>query len=493
LAPKTAIIIGGGPAGLAAAWELLEKTDLRPVVFEESGELGGLAKTLVYKGNRIDIGGHRFFSKSARVMNWWRQMLPWPDAPAGPAADFPMLWRDRVSRILFSGQLFDYPVTLNVDTLRKLGPARAARIGLSYLRARAARIAPEKSLEDFFINRFGRELYRTFFQGYTEKVWGAPCREIAAAWGVQRVRGLSLRRALAHALRRPAATSHEGVETTLIGRFLYPKFGPGQMWEEVGRRIESRGEIRRHCQVVGLTRDGGRIAAARVRDEAGRETLEPGDYFFSSMPIADLIAGLDDAPEPVREAAASLRHRDFITVGVLLSRLHLRNGFAHGGAATIPDHWIYVQDGRVQLGRVQIFNNWSPHLVRDPATVWLGAEYFCDAGDRVWSLADAEMAALAVRELAAIGLIDPADVLDSTVIRAPRAYPAYFGPETRLAEIRRFTDALPNLYLIGRNGMHRYNNQDHSMLTAMCAVEHLISGGPRDAIWDVNTEAEYGE
>ncbi|NLH47556.1 MAG: NAD(P)/FAD-dependent oxidoreductase [Myxococcales bacterium] len=532
--PAIAVIIGAGPAGLTAAYELLDQTEIKPLVLEASGDLGGLSKTVEYHGNRIDIGGHRFFSKSDAVMRWWQNLLPLQGAPAvddrllgrniplaGSATQRPlgaaqavttpapdpeqtdrvMLWRGRVSRILFLRKLFQYPVTLSPDTLLKMGLFRTFKVGMSYLASRLRPIRPEKSLEDFFINRFGQELYRTFFQSYTEKVWGVPCRRIGPDWGAQRVKGLSLFGAIGHALkrifRRDRSLAQKHTETSLIDQFLYPKFGPGQMWEEVGRAVQGAGgEIRLHCQVVGLRLEQGKMVAARVRDRrTGAETDVPGDYFFSSMPLAELIGQMDgEVPPAVREVAAGLQYRDFLTVGVLLNRLLLKNDSATPTLNNlVPDNWMYIQDGDVVMGRLQIFNNWSPYLVKDPQTVWLGVEYFCNEGDSLWTRPDDEMAAQAVRELASLGIVDPADVLDRVVIRMPKAYPAYFGTWKRLAEIRRFTDAIPNLFLIGRNGMHKYNNQDHSMLTAMAAVECLRSGGTKDKIWDVNTEEEYHE
>jgi protoporphyrinogen oxidase len=518
---RAAIIIGAGPAGLTAAHELLERTDMQPIVFEASGGIGGISKTVVYKGNRIDIGGHRFFSKSDRVMDWWQRMLPLQGRPARddrllgrpvPLSDREhapdpeteervMLVRSRLSRILFDRKLFDYPITLNAGTLKNLGLRRLARMGLAYLAVRLSPIREVKSLEDFFINRFGRELYATFFRDYTEKVWGVPCRKIQPEWGAQRVKNLSVTRVLAHALRTPGRPKdsilQKDVETSLIGRFLYPKLGPGQLWEEVARRVTAGGgELHLGHEVVGLRRRDGAIVAVDVLERAtGRTRHCEGDFFFSTMPMQDLFRCLDGVDPECRRVAEGLRYRDFISVGLLVRRLKLRNG---SGVRTlnglIPDNWIYVQEPDVALGRLQVFNNWSPYLVKDPDTVWLGLEYFCTEGDAFWRRADEEIARLAAEELARLEVIDPDSVFDRTVIRMPKAYPAYFGTYDELHVLRAFADRIPNLFLIGRNGMHRYNNQDHSMLTAMQAVDHAARGiASKDAIWNVNVGDDYHE
>ena len=523
---RVAIIIGAGPAGLTAAYELAERTDIRPIVFEARDGVGGIARTFEYKGNRIDLGGHRFFSKSDRVMAWWRRMLPlegnpggtderieigyqgktrWLDVPEeGPdpdQTDDVMLVRRRISRILFRGRLFDYPLSLNLKTLAALGPAATIRIGLGYGRSRLFPIRPEETLEDFFINRFGRELYSTFFKDYTEKVWGVPCREISAEWGAQRVKGLSVTRVLAHALRRllpgSASIGQKETETSLIEQFLYPKHGPGQMWRKVAREIEERGgEVRFNSPVVGLRHNGGRVLAAIVRDGDGGTREVSGEYFFSTMPVSQLIAGLrPQAPPEVRAVGEGLVYRDFMTVGLLLERIKLGGGVdGRGLARHVPDNWIYVQEQEVRVGRLQIFNNWSPYMVADPDTVWMGLEYFCNEGDEMWSMTDDRMTAFAAEELERIGVIDRGDVLDAVVIRQPKAYPAYFGSYDRFDTVQRFTDGLANLYLVGRNGMHRYNNQDHSMLAAMVAVDNIINGvTTKDNVWQVNAESDYHE
>jgi protoporphyrinogen oxidase len=519
---RDCIIVGAGPAGLTAAFELLETTDARPVIFESTGCIGGISRTIEYKGNRIDIGGHRFFSKSDRVMAWWNRILPLqgaparddlllnrqvplssaPDSPDPEQTDRVMLVRRRRSRIYYRRKFFDYPITLGFGTVSSLGWLRAARIAVSYLHARAFPIRDEKSLEDFLVNRFGRELYGTFFRDYTEKVWGIPCDRIDPSWGVQRVKGLSLSKALSHALKLLVPGNSPGfrrdTETSLIDRFHYPKFGPGQLWEEVARIVKDRGgEIHLRHRVTGLRHEGNRVSHVTVENQlTGAPLTRKADYVLSSMPVKDLIPSLSPpAPQDVRTVADGLMYRNLIMVGLLMDKLTIRNDT---GIETlngiIPDTWIYIQDGGVRLGRIQVFNNWSPYLVGDMNTVWLGLEYFCDEGDDLWNLPDRDILGLAIGELDRIGIARKADVLDGVAIRIPRAYPAYFGTYDRFPLVRTYVDSFENLFLIGRNGMHRYNNMDHAMLTAMAAVDTIRTGASgKDIIWSVNADKEHLE
>lgn len=515
----TAIIIGAGPAGLTAAIELQRRTQIQPILLEASQAMGGLARTICYKGNRMDIGGHRFFSKSDRVMDWWLQRMP---LEAGAAAgelrhqgaaravplstavadprceDRVMLVRNRRSRIYFLRRFFHYPIRFDAATLRALGLLRALRCGLSYALAVVLPRRHERSLEDFLINRFGRELYRTFFQSYTEKVWGVPCSQISAAWGVQRIKGLSLSALMLHRLRKvfrssqPGGLAQKKTETSLIEQFLYPKLGPGQLWEHVADQVRTGGgQIHLGIAVDRIQVEGGRVTAVEGVNTAGERQLFRGDYFFSTMPVRDLIrAFADAAPAEVREVSEGLVYRDFITVGLLAKQLAVTDK----DGAPLRDNWIYVHEPEVTLGRVQIFNNWSPWLVRDPEKVWIGLEYFCNQSDAFWQLSDEAIAQRAVEELSRIGLLKAGDVEDAHVVRVPKAYPAYFGAYERFSFVRRYTDSFPNLFLIGRNGMHRYNNQDHSMLTAMTAVDNIVNGvDAKDNIWAIHTEMEYQE
>lgn len=527
---KKAIIIGAGPAGLTAAYELLTRSDVQPVVLEKSSYMGGISRTVNYKGNRIDIGGHRFFSKSDRVMQWWLQHMPMQrlplngngnglrityhrqtqelsttaDGPDPATCDRVMLVRRRKSRIYFLRKFFDYPISLSKDTLRNLGARRTVRIGASYARSALFPCRNEKNLEEFFINRFGRELYETFFQSYTEKVWGVPCREISAQWGAQRVKGLSVTKTITHFLKKqfnghqPGDVAQKSTETSLIEQFLYPKYGPGQMWETVAQKVQDLGgEIHTDIDVRGLHCAGERLLAVRAVDASGQEREFGGEYFFSTMPIKELVRALDaEVPANVREVSEGLQYRDFITVGLLLKGLKVSDASVNGHYARrlIEDNWIYIQEPDVLAGRLQIFNNWSPHLVSQPQNVWVGVEYFCYEGDELWRKPDAEMAEFASEELAKIGIVERDAVLDATVLRMPKTYPAYFGAYSRFDEIRKYLDGFSNLFLVGRNGMHKYNNQDHSMLTAMEAVDNIIAGRTdKENIWRVNTEMEYHE
>lgn len=517
---KTAIIVGAGPAGLTAAYELLYKTDIKPVIIEKTGDTGGLSKTINYKGNRMDIGGHRFFSKSDRVMDWWLNILalekkdsdeftiqyhnqaktldPHKYSNASADPDKVMLVRKRVSRIYYLKKFFTYPVTLSWDTINKLGFAKIFRIFYSYVRTKLLPRRKEKTLEDFLINRFGKNLYLTFFKDYTEKVWGVPCNQIPAEWGAQRIKELSVTKALLHAIKKKFSSAgkqnlaQKDTVTTLIQHFLYPKYGPGQLWEEVARIIKEKGgEIHYNLEVTSVHTEGNKVIAIEAIDSSSQQSrIYHGDYFFSTMPVKELVAGIDkNVPSEVALIASGLQYRDFITVGVLVKKLTPRDGKDN---KLIEDNWIYIQEKDVKVGRLQIFNNWSPHMVKDPGTVWLGLEYFCNKEDAFWKMEDNELAVFAINELVQIELIRKEDVLDYTVIRVEKTYPAYFGSYEQFPVVREYLDRFSNLFLIGRNGMHKYNNADHSMLTAMTAVDNIINNvSSKDNIWEINTEQDY--
>ena len=579
---RKAIIIGAGPAGLTAALELLRRTDVQPIILEASQEIGGISRTIRYKGNRMDIGGHRFFSKSDRVMRWWMELMPpVADEPFGgepsgdsvaisyqgkqrqvavssaksaqargtgtatavletdteetdpkgeenlaahghTATEIPepedpdhiMLVRPRKSRIYYLRKFFDYPIKLTGSTVTNLGPVRMAKIGVSYAASRVKPIKPEKSLEDFLINRFGRELYLTFFKSYTEKVWGVPCDSISAEWGAQRIKGLSLTTAVRHFVRKTFArkpaqadgangaqdVAQKGTDTSLIERFLYPKFGPGQLWEHVADKVSAMGgEIHMGWTVNSVLSRNGEVTGVEAVNELGERQLFEGEFFFSTMPMRELTHALESGgatvPANVREVSDGLQYRDFITVGVLANRLDVSEPDVEvGGSRLIRDTWIYIQEPDVLLGRLQIFNNWSPFMVADPSKVWIGLEYFCYDTDPLWAMPDEELKSFAASELEKIGILKTAEVLDAHVVRVPKTYPAYFGTYSRFDELRKWTDGFENLFLVGRNGMHKYNNQDHSMLTAMKVVDGIAEGKvDKEAVWAINTEQEYHE
>jgi protoporphyrinogen oxidase len=522
MSQQQAIIIGAGPAGLTTGYELLTRSQIKPIILEMTDYLGGISRTVNYKGNRIDIGGHRFFSKDDRVMNWWAEMMPLATDASAPATityqrqvrevtpqaasepvnpDAVMLVRPRKSRIYFKRQFFDYPLSLSVTTIKQLGLWAMTKIGMSYMWSRVAPIKPERNLEEFFINRFGNQLYRTFFKSYTEKVWGVSCQEISAAWGAQRIKGLSISKAIWHAMKKMLPQSKDirqkSVETSLIEQFLYPKYGPGQMWETCADKIKQLGgEIHQEYQVKEILFDGNNVTGVvAVHLPTGREQTFTGDYFFSTMPMKDLVRGLKtDVPAHIKEISEGLQYRDFITVGLLLKELKIKENHPDG-SKLLSDTWIYIQEPDVQVGRLQIFNNWSPYMVKEPGQVWIGLEYFCYEGDQVWNLSEEEMKKLGVAEMEKIGIIDQANVLDACVIKMPKTYPAYFGKAyEQFDQLKDWTNTIPNLFLIGRNGMHRYNNQDHSMLAAMTAVDNILAGRTdKSNLWEVNTEQEYHE
>ncbi|MCH2190779.1 MAG: NAD(P)/FAD-dependent oxidoreductase [Gammaproteobacteria bacterium] len=518
------VIAGGGPAGLTLAYEVLQAKNgdnFVPLIFEQDIQVGGISKTVNYKGNRMDIGGHRFFSKSDWVMDWWAQHMSYDFAEeeeityqnktrlvkgsdTSKTADGlmgKMLLRDRLSRIYFLRKFFDYPVSLSLATIKNLGLFRMSKIGIGYIRARLFPIREEKNLEDFLINRFGNTLYRTFFKDYTEKVWGIECHKISADWGAQRIKGLSILSAIKHALFsrfQNQSFRQKNVETSLIERFLYPQFGPGQMWEIVATKVQAQGaSVSLNTRVTGLDVDyeQKRIKRARILDlETNEESWVETDYFISTMPVKHLVGMMPGLPPEVREVAEGLVYRDFITLGVLLKKLKKSKYTDNSSVEMLPDNWIYIQEPDVQLGRLQIFNNWSPHLVAKENTVWLGLEYFCNEEDELWQMDEKALTKLAISELESIGLIDAEDVLDHTVHKVEKTYPAYFGSYDHFGVVRNCLDQFDNLFLVGRNGMHRYNNQDHSMLTARYAAEAITSGEiDRDKIWDVNVDDEYHE
>ena len=521
---KKVIIIGAGPAGITAGYELLKQSgDYEVTILEETGEIGGISRTVHYEGNRMDIGGHRFFSKDERVTDWWQNIMPMQGSPAfdykqlgrsvplaegGPDPDQEdrvMLTRNRVSRIYYRKHFFDYPVKMNANTIKNMGFGTTMEAGFSYLGATMHKL-PETSLENFYINRFGKKLYSMFFEGYTEKLWGRHPRDISADWGSQRVKGLSISAILKDIFSKMNPNKKRDskeVETSLIEEFSYPKFGPGQLWEAAAEDFEKMGgKIIRNARVTALSGSEGKLdsvtyeLASEDGGQAAKKTAD-ADFIISSMPLKDLADALPEVPSDILAIAEGLPYRDFVTVGLLVKKLNLKNETKIRTLGNIvPDNWIYVQDTGVKLGRIQIFNNWSPYMVKDPEnTVWIGLEYFCSEGDEYWNMDAKDWAKLGTKELLKMGVLsDYHDVMDYHREKVKKAYPAYFDTYKDIDRLIEYLNGYGNLYCVGRNGQHRYNNMDHSMETSFQAVDNILSGrADKTNIWNVNTEKEYHE
>ena len=459
------VVIGGGPAGLTAAYELT-KQQQTPIVLEKYDKVGGIARTENYRGYHFDMGGHRFFTKSAQVQDFWLEIL---------GDDF--LRRPRLSRIYYDNKYFHYPLK-PFNALLGLGPVEGLRIFASYVRWHLLPYREEDTFEQWVTNRFGKRLFETFFKSYTEKVWGIPCNELKAEWAAQRIKDLSLKTAITAMFLKQQQTSK-----TLIEEFDYPRRGPGMLWTAVKDRINAQGgQVHLNSNVVGIQREGQRITAVTVERDGRRHTVS-GRSFISSMPVTQLLQWLDPPPPPnVLHAANQLSYRDFLTVCLIIKKQHV-----------FPDNWIYIHDPSVQVGRIQNFKNWSADMVPDPSTTSLGLEYFCNEGDEIWTMPDEELIVLGKQEIAKIGLADAADVVDGAVFRVEKSYPIYDSDYAQSLEtIKAYLATLENLQTIGRNGLHRYNNQDHAMLTGMLAVRNLLFGEQND-LWQVNAEQEYHE
>lgn len=513
---KKALIIGAGPAGLTAAYELLTKSkDIEVVVFEESDCFGGISKTVNYKGNRMDMGGHRFFSKIPEVNAWWDHMLPMqghptyddiilhrpmPVAEGGPdpeKEDRVMLTRHRVSRILFDTKFYDYPISLKPETFKNFGLLTTLKVGFSYLGSMFHKL-PEDNLENFYINCFGRKLYSMFFEYYTENLWGRHPSEIDASWGAQRTKGLSIMGILKDFFGKLFKVKNRKVNTSLIEEFKYPKLGPGQLWDVTAAEVEKLGgTIIKNAKVTRVHKNANNVLTSLTYEKDGQELTMEGDYFISSMPVKDLVGGMNDVPADVARIAAGLPYRDYMTLGVLVPKINLVNKTNIRTVNNIvPDCWVYVQDRNVKLGRFQIYNNWSPYMIKDlEHTVWIGLEYFVNEGDEYWNMTEEEFAKIGVSEMIKLGLIDSPDVvLDVHMEKVKKAYPAYFDTYDEIDRLIDYLSSIENLYCVGRNGQHRYNNIDHSMVTSFEAVKNILTGSKdKKNIWSVNTEQEYHE
>lgn len=514
---KKVVIIGAGPAGLTAADTLLKDGggEYDVTILEGSDAIGGISRTVCYNGNRMDIGGHRFFSKDERVMKWWQEKLPLQGtasfddkllkreralSPGGPdpeKEDNVLLVRHRVSRIFFLRKFFDYPISMKPQTFINMGFVRTVKSGLTYIESLAHK-REEKNLEDLYINHFGKTLYSMFFEGYTEKLWGRHPSQIDPSWGRQRVKGISITEVVKDALGKVFKSGQKSNETSLIEEFTYPKYGPGQLWEKVADDVIALGaKILMNAEVVGVDSKDGNISSVTYEKDGKRITMD-ADIVMSSMPVKDLVGAMQfDVPKNIRDIAEGLPYRDFVTMGLLCDNLKIKNETDLKTLNNIvPDCWIYVQDTGVKLGRIQIFNNWSPYLVKDPMnTVWIGLEYFCNEGDDFWNMSEEECFELAVDELVSMGVISSrAHVLDHHREKVKKAYPAYFDTYDQMDKLVDYLNTFDNLYCIGRNGQHRYNNMDHSMVTSFEAVDAILSGKKdKTAIWNVNTEQEYHE
>ena len=508
-------IIGAGPAGLTAAYELQQHSDCAITLFEKTEAIGGISQTVNYRGNRIDIGGHRFFSKSEWVMRWWFNILPIRNSEKNivtsyqnkqssidttnyiddSAEDFFEV-RPRKSRIFYRRRFFDYPVKFNLNTLLSFGILKSLRIGMSLIYIRFFPIKNEKNLEDFYINRFGKELYLTFFKDYTKKVWGTECRNLSAEWGRQRIKDVSLRKMIRHQLRSILSPAKQGignkeVEQSLTEYFLYPPKGPGQLWAKVVNELDkSRVDVQFNTEVLHFDINDHLVSKVHYRDSYGVVQEQRFDAIFSTMPLKHVFRGFGNQVDPaIRHTATNLPYRDFLIVGLLLKRLK-----PESDNDKLTDNWLYIQDKGVKVGRIQLFHNWSSSMIKDPSLRWVGAEYFLNADEPLWTRKDSGVIELAKRELTQIGLIDPEDVVDATVVRMPKAYPRYSGVYHQMPQVRKYINSLLNFYPMGRNGMHKYNNQDHSMLSAKRSVDHfLYSNFDKELIWETNTDQSYQE
>ena len=516
MANKKVIIIGAGPAGLTAGYELLRKSkEYDVVIIEESDKFGGISRTVNYKGNRMDMGGHRFFSKVPEVNKWWAEMLPDQGSismddkelgrepiletggPDPEKEDEVMLKRNRLSRIFFKSKFFDYPVSLKWSTIRNMGFGTTIVVGFSYLKPVFIKL-PEDNLENFYINRFGRKLYSMFFERYTENLWGRHPSKISAEWGAQRVKGLSISAILKDIFGKIFHVKNRKVETSLIEVFSYPKLGPGQMWDLTAKKIEELGgKIILNARVNKIHKDNNNTLTGVSYLKDGKETRLDGDIVISSMPLKDLVCDMNDVPSDIHDIAAGLPYRDYKTIGILVKKLKLKNETNIKTYNNIvPDNWVYVHDTSVDMGRFQIYNNWSPYLVKDVRnTVWIGLEYFCDEGDDMWNMSDEEFINKGINEMITMGMISSKDdVLDAHVEFVKKAYPAYFDTYDHIDDLRNYLNTILNLYCVGRNGQHRYNNLDHSMCTSFETVKNILGGVTDKAnIWNVNTEKEYHE
>lgn len=514
------VIIGAGPAGLTAAYELLKKQKIEVLILEKDELVGGISKTVSINNNYlIDTGIHRFFSKNDKVNEIWNEILPLQSEPAyddillnrnkeflsdgsNPEKDEKsLLIRDRYTRIYYKNNFFDYPISLKFENIKNLGLVTIFKAGCSYIKAKIIK-KPEDSLENFYSNRFGRVLYNIFFEDYTEKVWGVHPSQISADWGIQRVKGISIAEAIKDAFKRIfIKKDNSNTETSLINRFVYPKLGSGQMWETMAEKVKNfGGTIITGANVDRINILNGKIKSIEY-EKNGENYVEDLDILISSMPIKELIENMqgDSVPSDIVDISTNLPYRNFMSVGMVVKKLKLKNKTNIKTVGNIiPDNWIYVQDATVKMGRLQVFNNWSPYLFKDKTeiekNVLISFEYFCSDNDEYWNMNDEDFISLAKEEAVKIGIIDENDVISSKRIKIDKAYPAYFGTYKNIDKVKKYLDSFENLYCIGRNGQHRYNNMDHSMVTGIEASNNIINNViDKTNVWNVNTEKEYHE
>ena len=509
------IIIGAGPAGLTAGYYLLKNSNkYEVIIIEKDKQVGGISKTINYNGNRMDLGGHRFFTKDDKINKIWQEILPIqgkesyddlklstikPFSKKGPNPeknDKVFLIRNRVSRIYYNKKFFSYPVNLSFNTIKNLGIIKTFQSGLSYLKSMIIK-KEESNLENFYINKFGKKLYEIFFKGYTEKLWGRSPNNIDSSWGKQRVKGISLIEVLKDAFCKLLKINNKSKETSLIEQFYYPKYGPGQMFEEMEKEyVKMGGKILKNYEVIKINNTNTNINSVTCLNK-GKKIEIKGDIFISSMAIKDLINGMNKVPKEIYNIATNLPYRDFLTVGLVVDKLKIENKTKIKTLNNIvPDCLIYVQSTDVNLGRIQIFNNWSPYLVKDiNNTISLGLEYFCFENDELWCSSDEELKKLSIKELNSIGVLDEkSNIIDYHVERVKKAYPAYFDSYNEFYKVKDYLNKYNNLYCIGRNGQHRYNNMDHSMECAITCIDNILNNiKDKENIWNVNTEEVYHE
>ena len=512
---KKVVIIGAGPAGLTAGYYLLKNSkEYEVIILEKDSQVGGISKTITYNGNKMDLGGHRFFTKDKRIFQIWNDILPiqgsgsyddiklnnkkkyLKNGPNPNKEDKVFLIRNRISRIYYCNKFFDYPVNLSFNTIKNLGFIKTIESGFSYLKSIFIK-KEEVNLENFYINRFGKKLYNIFFEGYTEKLWGRSPKYIDSSWGAQRVKGISLLEVLKNSLCKIFNMKNKSKETSLIEEFYYPKYGPGQMYEEMEKKyISMGGKILKNYEVVKINNSKNKIKSISCICN-DKEIKIDGDIFISSMPIKELVCGMNNVPTNIKDISINLPYRDFVTIGLVVDKLKLENKTQIKTLNNIvPDCWIYVQSTDVKLGRIQIFNNWSPYLVKDvDNTVSLGLEYFCNENDEFWNMENEELKKFVISELTQIGVLDNnSNILNYHVERVKKAYPAYFDSYNEFDKVKEYLNKFDNLYCVGRNGQHRYNNMDHSMATSIECVNNILNNvKSKENIWNVNTEEVYHE